>query len=122
MVHRLVRQIAADDPKKGLVVRHYFHDMWTVLGEMARVLRPGRRAVLVVCPSHIRRVAVPTHEVLFELARAVPPADGYRLVADGFVARQISERRRVMPYLKDTFGPRMEQEYVVVLRKRAQPK
>jgi hypothetical protein len=122
VVHRLVRQIGASDAKKGLVVRHYFHDMWTVLGEIARVLRPKRHAVLVVCPSHIRSVAVPTHEVLFELARAVPPVDGYRLVADGLVERQISERRRVMPYLQDKFGPRMEQEYVVVLRKRAQPK
>jgi hypothetical protein len=122
LVHRLVKQIAAQDEKKGLVVSHYFHDMWRALGEMARVLRPGRRAVLVVCPSHIRSVTVPTHEVLFELARAVPPAGGYRLAADGFVERRISERRRVMPYLKDTFGPRMEQEYVIVLRKRAQPK
>ncbi len=45
-----------------------------------------------------------------------------RLVADGFVSRHISERRRVMPYLQGTFGTRMHDEYVMVLRKRAQPK
>jgi hypothetical protein len=119
IIQRVIRQVEAQDVKKGLVVRHYFHDMWRVLGEIARVLRPGRRAVLVVCPSHIRRIAIPTHEAFQELARAVPPVNGYRLVADGLVERKISERRRVMPYLRDRFGPRMETEYVVVLRKRA---
>lgn len=122
VLHGVIKQVEASDRKRGRVIRHYFHDMWTVLGEIARVLRPGRRAMLVVCPSHIRHIDVPTHRAFLELARAVPDINGQRLTVDGLVERQISERRRVMPYLQDRFGPRMEKEYIVVLRKRSQPK
>jgi hypothetical protein len=122
VIDRVIAEVGTSDAEKGLVVRHYFHDMWRVLAEMARVLRPGRRAVLVVCPSHIRRIDVPTHLAFAELARATAALSGHRLGVDGIVERRISERRRVMPYLRDRFGPRMETEYVVVLRKRPRPK
>lgn len=117
IVRAVIAQVEARDKERGLIVRHYFHDMWVVLCEIARVLRPGHRVVLVVCPSHIRRVDVPTHLAFLELARSVPPVNGYRLAPDMILERRIAERRRVMPYLRDRFGPRMETEYVVVLQK-----
>ncbi len=40
------------------------------MGEIARTLKDGRHAVIVVCPSHIRKVEVPTQEALVELGRA----------------------------------------------------
>jgi DNA modification methylase len=114
-VDAIVRTFA-DDPKRAWIVQRYFADMQRVLAESARVLRPGKAMVLVVCPSNIRRHPVPTHELFVELARAQRPA----LEVELLVERTIHDRRRLMPYLSSAFGPRMRTEYVLVLRRDGQ--
>jgi hypothetical protein len=74
------------------------------------VVRPGGHVVLVICPSNIRKVQIPTHRLLATLAEAVAPLETVELLE-----RTINERRRLMPYVEATFGPRMREEYVVVL-------
>jgi DNA modification methylase len=106
-----------EHPKRAWIVSRYFRDMVTVLQECGRVLRPGGHAVLVVCPSNIRKVRIPTHEVFAELAPAVT-GGGLHLAA--LHERTIHDRRRLMPYLEASFGERMRTEYVLVLRKGAQ--
>jgi hypothetical protein len=97
-------------PKRAWIVHRYFRDMARVLAEAARVVRRGRHVVLVVCPSNIRAVHIPTHHVLVELAAP-------RLELVEMRERTIHDHRRVMPYLEKAFGPRMRTEYVVVLRR-----
>ena len=87
-----------------------------MLSESARVVRPGGRVVLVVCPSNIRKINVPTHQILSELARPGSTA-GQGLVREDEYVRTIHDHRRVMPYVEKSFGPRMRTEYVVVLRR-----
>ena len=111
-VDSVVRALGGD-PKRAWIVHRYFADMRRVLAESARVLRPGKAMVLVVCPSNIRRQAVPTHELFVELARDQEPA----LAVELLVERKIHDRRRLMPYLSDSFGPRMRTEYVLVFRR-----
>jgi hypothetical protein len=106
------------DPKRAWIVHRYFADMAAVLGECARVTRPGGHVVLVVCPSNIRKVRVPTHRILADLAAAAPPAGaGLELIA--MRERIIHDRRRLMPYLEKSFGERMRTEYVLVMSKSA---
>jgi hypothetical protein len=85
---------------------------------MARVVRPGRRVVIVVCPSNIRKVAVNTHDLLAEIAEDVTTSETYRLVLEHKWSRTIADRKRLMPYMQDAFGPRMRTEYVLVFQKR----
>ena len=103
-------------PKKAWTVHRYFRDMAAVLGESARVTRPGGHVVMVVCPSNIRRVRVDTHDVFAALAPAV---SGGRLEIEDTYSRTIHDHRRVMPYLEQSFGERMRTEYVVVARRTA---
>jgi hypothetical protein len=103
-----------DHPKRAWIVHRYFRDMAAVLQECTRVLRPGGHAVLVVCPSNIRKVRIPTHEVFAALAPTVTEG-ALQLVA--LHERTIHDRRRVMPYLEASFGERMRTEYVLVLRR-----
>jgi hypothetical protein len=105
----------ADHPKRAWIVSRYFRDMAAVLQECTRVVRPGGHTVLVVCPSNIRTVRIPTHEVFAALAPAVTEG-ALQLVARH--ERTIHDRRRLMPYLEASFGERMRTEYVLVLRKR----
>lgn len=105
----------ADDRKRAWIVYRYFMDMSQVLKECARVVKPGGHAVLVVCPSNIRKVRVATHELFAELAPKVSTGD---LEVEQTYERTIHDHRRVMPYLETAFGERMRTEYVVVLRKR----
>jgi hypothetical protein len=100
----------AGTPKRAWIVHRYFRDMGRVLAEAARVVRPGRYVVLVVCPSNIRAVPIQTHRVLVDLATP-------RLELVEMRERRIHDHRRVMPYLEKAFGPRMRAEYVVVLRR-----
>lgn len=103
-------------PEKAWTVHRYFRDMATVLGECARVTRPGGHVVIVVCPSNIRRVHVKTHDVFAALA---PVVSGGRLEVEDTYSRTIHDHRRVMPYLEQSFGERMRTEYVVVARRTA---
>lgn len=102
------------EPKRAWIVHRYFQDMAAVLSEAARVVRPGGRVVLVVCPSNIRKVPVATHELFSEMAQ---PVTGGALSVEAMHARTIHDHRRVMPYLEASFGSRMRTEYVLVLSK-----
>ncbi|MEO3863634.1 DNA methyltransferase [Acrocarpospora sp. B8E8] len=109
-----VVQDLAESPAKAWVVYRYFRDMTHVLSECARVTRPGGHVVVVVCPSNIRRIHVPTHQIFAAIAPQL--SDGL-LEAEVVYERTIHDRRRVMPYLEKAFGERMRTEYVVVLRR-----
>ncbi|MDI3315947.1 MAG: DNA methyltransferase [Mycobacterium sp.] len=103
------------EPRRAWIVYRYFRDMQKVLNECARVIRPGGYVVLVICPSNLRRVAIPTHRLLAELAGAAPRRK--RLEFVDWRERTIHDHRRVMPYLPSAFGQRMRTEYVLVLRR-----
>jgi DNA modification methylase len=105
----------AETPERAWVVSRYFTDMAAVFAEAARVTRPGGHVVVVVCPSNIRRVPVPTHEIFHTLA---PAASEGRLHLEAHYSRTIHDARRVMPYLEAKFGERMREEYVLVFCRR----
>ena len=105
-----------DAPERAWVVSRYFADMASVFAEAARVTRPGGHVVVVVCPSNIRKVHVPTHEIFQTLA---PAATDGRLRLEEHYVRTIHDRRRVMPYLEAKFGERMREEYVLVFCRRS---
>jgi DNA modification methylase len=108
----VVRQLVEHNPRQAKLTQRYFADMSQVLREMSRVLKPGKHAILVVCPSHIRKVQIPTHEVLIQMAGA----SGLRLKQK--YTRTINERRRLLPYMQEAFGQRMSTEYVLILSKK----
>ena len=119
-VRDLVAQVTARDPRRGRILARYFDDMRQVLAEAARVLRPGGRLVLVVCPSHIRKVEVPTHEAFVAMGRDLGAPR--RLACEAVEERILDDRRRLLPYMQEAFGRRMRTEYVVVLRKDDHPR
>lgn len=113
MARLAVAEVAARDPVRAGVLARYFADMRRALGECGRILAPGGYAVLVVCPSRIRGVDVPTHRALAELATEGP----YPLALMDELERTLDDSRRIMPYLQSGFGQRMRTEYVLVLRR-----
>lgn len=102
---------------KRLSLRHaslthrYFTDMYRTLDEMHRVLKPGRHAIIVICPSHIRKTPVATHKVFAEMGNEL----GLKLKQE--YRRTINARRRLMPYIQESFGKRMSTEYVLIFQK-----
>jgi len=90
-VQSVVDQLAVKDAPKSRVLRRYFVDMHAAIGEMARVLRPGAAAIVVVGPSVMRGILIPTHQCLADIAAAV----GLDLVA--VVSRNLDRDRRMMP-------------------------
>lgn len=92
-------------------VQRYFVDMQQVFGEVARVLKERRHAIIVVCPSHIRSVEIPTHKVFDEMGRA----NGLKLKY--CYSRTIFLGKRILPYMQEAFGRRMDTEYVLVFQK-----
>jgi hypothetical protein len=106
-------RLAEADPRRAGVARRYFDDMAAAIGEMGRVLRSGRAAVIVVCPSQIAGVSVPTQELLADLAEA-----GGRLAHEETFERTLDDSKRQLPVMRGRFGMGMRTEYVVVLRAR----
>ena len=108
----VVQQLAGQSVRQAKLTQRYFVDMNQALSEMVRVLKGNRHAVIVVCPSHIRKVQIPTHQVLVEMGQA----SGFRLKRE--YTRTINERRRLLPYMQGAFGQRMNTEYVLIFQKR----
>lgn len=107
----IVKRLKKIDQRKSHLIERYFGDMTDVFGEINRVLAPGKYAVIVVCPSHIRKTEIPTHVVFTEIAKSLK----MKLVAEQ--TRTIDSRKRVLPYVRESFGNRMSTEYVLVYKK-----
>jgi DNA modification methylase len=107
----VISQIAKADVRKGRLIQRYFKDMYQTLGEMSRVLKNDCYAIIVVCPSHIRKVEVPTHQIFAQMGSSV----GLELIQEH--TRTINARRRVLPYVRKSFGNRMSTEYVLIFKK-----
>jgi hypothetical protein len=107
----IVASLALQSKKHAKHVQRYFLDMYRVFGEIARLLKQRKHAIIVVCPSHIRKVEVATHEVFVEMGRA------YGLKLKGNHTRTINMGRRILPYMQEAFGKRMNTEYVLVFQK-----
>lgn len=114
-VEAVVGRIADLDAPKSRVLRRYFVDMAAAIGEMARVLRAGAAAVIVVGPSTMRGTLVPTHDCLADLASQA----GLDVV--GVAPRNLDRDRRMMPFRNAGNGTgaaagienRMHTEYII---------
>ncbi len=90
-VQDVVNQLSAKDLPKSRVLQRYFTDMSAAIGEMARALRPGAAAVIVVGPSTMRGLPIPTHDCLAVLALQA----GLDVV--NVAPRNLDRDRRMMP-------------------------
>ena len=113
-VQAITAELAVIDAARARVLARYFSDMAGAIGEMARVLRPGSATVMVVGPSVMRGVLIPTHDCLADIAGQA----GLEVI--GVVPRPIDRDRRMMParngnQRNDPSGieRRMHTEYVI---------
>lgn len=107
----VIDELVGFDKRRAYLLSRYFGDMYHTFLEIDRVLRVGGKAVIVVCPSHIRKVQVPTHQIFKEMAASM----GLEIINE--YIRTINANRRVLPYVRESFGNRMSTEYVLVFRK-----
>jgi len=107
----VLEQLAQVDGPRANLIQRYFLDMKCAFGEMARVLKPKSHIVIVICPSHIRKIEIPTQKVFNEIMRSF----GIRLVEEH--TRTLDSRKRILPYMKEAYGERMLTEYVTVYQK-----
>jgi len=115
-VRRVVCAVEARDQKKARVLTKYFSEMDRAITQMQRVLEPGRACLIVVGPSTMRSVPVPTHKCLAALAEK----RGFELV--DLVQRKLDRNRRMMPAgfrrnHNSQIESRMHEEYVIALVK-----
>jgi DNA modification methylase len=108
---RILKALGRRSIRQANLTQRYFLDMKQVLNKISYVLKDRRHAILVVCPSHIRKTRIPTHKVLIELGRE------NNLYLKRQYIRTIDARRRILPYMK-SFGRRMSTEYVLIFQKR----
>ena len=116
-VDSITDRVSEMDPVRGRMVARYFTDMQRVLSEIGRILEPGGHAVLVVCPSHIRRIPIAWHEAFSSLGTHLPVEQ--RLSQVALIPRTLDDHRRIMPFINAgaQLAGRMRTEYVLVLRK-----
>ena len=112
---RTIRDVGERDPRRAGVIAHYFDEMTTSLGEMYRVLRRGRAAIIVVGSSTARDIVVPTPLILAEIGEHV----GFKLI--GVKEREIDRDRRLMPISRRStetgIEARMHREEVIAFVK-----
>ena len=108
-------RLAVRDDRKATVLRRYFEEMKAVIGEMHRVLKRGRPAVIVVGSSKLRGLDVETHKGLAAIGEDVG------LTLAGTSARLLDRDKRMMPArwagLQSQIEERMHKEYVIGLVK-----
>lgn len=113
---RSLERLAVVDERKAQVLRRYFSEMASVLAEVARVLKPGKAAVVVVGTSRLRGIDVETHKGL----AALGVATGLDLAGIG--TRELDRDKRMMPARwgktrASRIEERMHQEFVIGLIK-----
>jgi len=64
----IVNTISESDRKRAFVVLKFFEDMTKNIMAVKKLLRPNSHYVIVVGDSEIRRVNIPTHEILVDIA------------------------------------------------------
>lgn len=104
-------KLGESDIRQANLIQRYFVDMQLVFGEISRVLKNGSIAIIVVCPSHIRKVEIQTHKLFTELAKK----SGLKLIEER--TRTIDGNKRILPYMQESFGNRMSTEYVLIYQK-----
>lgn len=115
-VQKTITRVEARDPKKARVLAKYFQDMGSSIGQMYRVLKPGRACVIIVGPSTMRSIEIPTHKCLAALAQT----HGFEVVE--IAPRKLDRDRRMMPAgfrrnHNSQIENRMHEEYVIGLVK-----
>ena len=117
LLEGVLSQISDVAERRAGVTHRYFEEMQSVLSECARVVKRGRRVVVVVCPSVIAGVAVPTHEILADMGERLTRRQGFRLAWEETFERTLDDTKRQLPVMRGRFGPGMRTEYVVVMRR-----
>ena len=87
----VIDRLAVRDAPKARILGRYCGEMAAAIGEMRRTLRPGGAAIIVVGPSVMRGILIPTHDCLAEIAAGA----GLDVVA--VAPRNLDRDRRMMP-------------------------
>lgn len=101
-----VESLYAIDKRRAYIVHKYFVDMERNFREVWRVLKPGRRYVVVIGNNIIREQVVPTHSYLLQVAERV-----------GFKVETYFASEVIRHYIKVPRKERINQDWVLVLRK-----
>lgn len=72
----ILKKIYQVDKKRSYVVYKYFSDMCKNFLEVKRILKPGGHYCVTVADNVVRKILVPTHAVLMDIAKEV----GFRTV------------------------------------------
>ena len=110
---QVVDSIARVDSKKAKVLHRYYSEMTRCLAEMARVLKPGRAAIVVVGSSTMRGMDTRTDVCLGEIGKRV----GFEL--SSIAVRRLDRDKRMMPArrtrssTRSQIEERMHEEYVI---------
>lgn len=121
LVDSVINELAQEDIKRAGVAHRYFENMQMIIAEMCRVLSPGRSAGIVVAPSNIKGVYVPTHQMLAEIGtQTIISIDerSYSFELEGIYSRIIDDSKRQLPYIRGESGPGMREEFVIILQKK----
>jgi DNA modification methylase len=111
LTQQTLLKLAESNARQANLIQRYFIDMKDVFGEINRVLKVGSYAIIVVCPSHIRKVEIQTHKLFTEIAGKSG------LVLKEEHTRTINGNKRILPYMQESFGDRMSTEYVLIYQK-----
>jgi DNA modification methylase len=100
---------------RGLMVVKYFLDMRKVLAEMHRVLRPEKPAIIVVGPSVVKGLTIPTGELLAKIGESL----GFKCL--GRSTRPLDRNKRYLPVssqpTKRGIEARIHEEEIIALIK-----
>lgn len=109
---KIVRNITALDATKGKVLHRYYSEMTRSLGEMFRVLKPGKASIVVVGTSKMRGTDTQTQSALCDIGQQI----GFKVVK--VAVRKLDRNRRMLPVqrqqdLSSQIEQRMHEEYVI---------
>ena len=104
----LLKQIFESDPRRSFIVYKFFEDMKKQLHEMIRVLRPGARYCLAIGNNTIRKVHIPSQDILVEIATSDEI---------GFELEKMFFSGIIRHFIKIPRKERMPGEWVLILQK-----
>lgn len=108
-IEDIVLEISRRDKSRALIVTSYFNDMYKNLYSVYHSLKRGGIYHIIVGNSNIRKIDIPTHEVLAKIAEKI----GFKWV--GFFKYKIKDHRLSIP--RNNNGGKIKYENVISLKK-----
>ena len=110
-INKIIEQMSIIDKKSAKIIENFFTDMEKVIQNMHMILKDGKKAVIKISDSKIKKIKIKTGMLLTYIAEQ----NGFKLV-DKFTDK-INNNSRSLTLARNTYSDIITEDYILIWEK-----